>query len=105
MEVIAIDVHVHLCDERTLEARGERAKQMARYFGRERKPVSVDEMADQYRARKMMAAMAGRMGMPGSRKPQRAKKGKKGAETAEEKEERDVQLAREVWSNACDRVV
>lgn len=57
MEVIAIDVHVHLCDERTLQARGERAKQMARYFGRERKPVSIDEMADQYRARKMMAAI------------------------------------------------
>src|SRR3990170_6109141 len=57
MEVIAIDVHVHLCDERTLEARGERAEQMARYFGRERKPVSIDEMADQYRARKMMAAI------------------------------------------------
>src|SRR3972149_750744 len=57
MEVIPIDVHVHLCDERTLEARGERAKQMARYFGRERQPVSIDEMADQYRARKMMAAI------------------------------------------------
>lgn len=57
MEVIAIDVHVHLCDEAALKARGPRAQQMASYFGRERKPVSIDEMADQYRQRKMMAAI------------------------------------------------
>ena len=30
---------------------------MARYFGRERKPVSFDEMADQYRKRNMMAVI------------------------------------------------
>jgi predicted TIM-barrel fold metal-dependent hydrolase len=30
---------------------------MAKYFGRERPPVSIDEMADQYRARKMMAVI------------------------------------------------
>jgi len=57
MEIIAIDVHVHLCDETTLKARGARAQQMARYFGRERKPVSIDEMAEEYRKRKMMAAI------------------------------------------------
>jgi len=57
MEVTAIDVHVHLCDDLTLKAKGARAQQMARYFGRERKPVSIDEMADQYRQRKMMAAI------------------------------------------------
>ncbi|MFQ5852046.1 MAG: amidohydrolase family protein [Candidatus Binatia bacterium] len=57
MEVIAIDVHVHLCDELTLKAKGARTQQMARYFGRERRPVSIDEMADQYRKRKMMAVI------------------------------------------------
>jgi predicted TIM-barrel fold metal-dependent hydrolase len=57
MEVKAIDVHVHLSDQASIEARGARAQQMARYFGRERKPVSIDEMADQYRARNMMAAI------------------------------------------------
>ena len=57
MEVTAIDVHVHLCDELTLSSKGDRPKQMARYFGRERKPVSIDEMADQYRQRKMMAVI------------------------------------------------
>jgi predicted TIM-barrel fold metal-dependent hydrolase len=55
MEVVAIDVHVHLSDEFTMKAKGARTQQMARYFGRERKPVSFDEMADQYRERKMMA--------------------------------------------------
>jgi predicted TIM-barrel fold metal-dependent hydrolase len=57
MEVTAIDVHIHLCDELTLKSKGERVQQMARYFGRERKPVSFDEMADQYRQRKMMAVI------------------------------------------------
>ena len=57
MEVKAIDVHVHLNDVETIAAGGERAKLMAKYFGREPKPVSVDEMADQYRARNMMAVL------------------------------------------------
>ena len=57
MEVTAIDVHVHLCDELTLKSKGPRAQQMARYFGRERRPVSFDEMADQYRKRNMMAVI------------------------------------------------
>jgi len=57
MEVIAIDVHVHLCDELTIKSKGARAQQMARYFKRERKPVPIDEMADQYRQRKMMAVI------------------------------------------------
>src|SRR3989338_8388350 len=57
MEVTAIDVHIHLCDELTLKAKGARVQQMARYFGRERKPVSMDELADQYRQRKMMAVI------------------------------------------------
>lgn len=57
MEVTAIDVHIHLSDELSQKARGARTQQMARYFGRERKPVSIDEMADQYRGRKMMAVI------------------------------------------------
>lgn len=57
MEVTAIDVHVHLSDELSIKAKGARAQQMARYFGRERRPVSFDEMADQYRKRKMMAVI------------------------------------------------
>ena len=56
-DIVAIDVHVHLSDEITQKAKGDRTAQMARYFGRERPPVSIDEMADQYRARKMMAVI------------------------------------------------
>ena len=56
-DIVAIDVHVHLSDETTQKAKGDRTAQMARYFGRERPPVSIDEMADQYRARKMMAVI------------------------------------------------
>ena len=43
------------------------------------KVSDVNQLVDRFfEARKMMAAMAGRMGMPGSRKQQRSKKGKKG---------------------------
>ena len=56
-DIVAIDVHVHLSDETTQKAKGSRTAQMAKYFGRERPPVSIDEMADQYRARKMMAVI------------------------------------------------
>ncbi len=57
-ELRAIDAHVHLSDEAAMRARGgERTQQMARYFGTERKAVSVDELADQYRARRMMAVL------------------------------------------------
>ena len=39
MEVIvAIDVHVHLCDESTQAPKATVTAQMARYFGRERNP-------------------------------------------------------------------
>ena len=58
MEVVGIDVHVHLRDQEALDARGAaRTQQMAKYFGRAPTPVSIDEMADQYRERKMMAAI------------------------------------------------
>src|SRR5438046_9878478 len=56
-DIVAIDVHVHLSDEFTQKAKGSRTAQMAKYFGRERPPVSIDEMADQYRARKMMGVI------------------------------------------------
>lgn len=57
MEITAIDTHVHLSDEAAIKAKGSRHQQMARYFGRERRPVSVDELADQYRERNMMAVL------------------------------------------------
>lgn len=57
MELEGIDIHVHLSDEVTMAANRERTKQMAKYFGRERKPVSFDELADIYRAKKMMAVL------------------------------------------------
>ena len=44
-DIVAIDVHVHLSDEFTQKAKGDRTAQMAKYFGRERPPVSIDEMA------------------------------------------------------------
>ena len=37
-DIVAIDVHVHLSDETTQKAKGDRTAQMARYFGRERPP-------------------------------------------------------------------
>jgi hypothetical protein len=56
-DIVAIDVHIHLSDETTQKAKGDRTAQMARYFGRERPPVSIDSLADQYRGRKMMAVL------------------------------------------------
>lgn len=57
MELAGIDIHVHLNDDRAAAAAGARREQMARYFGHERKTVSADELADQYRARNMMAVL------------------------------------------------
>ncbi|MDA1216283.1 MAG: 4-hydroxyphenyl-beta-ketoacyl-CoA hydrolase, partial [Chloroflexi bacterium] len=57
MEVKAIDVHVHLSDELTIKDAGKRTERMARYFGRERSVVTIDEMAEQYRERSMMAVL------------------------------------------------
>lgn len=57
MHVKAIDVHVHVNDEISLKARGARAEQMAKYMGHELRAISLDEMADQYRAREMMAVL------------------------------------------------
>lgn len=51
----AIDVHVHLNDEVTRRASGRRARQMSSYFGSGGDATSVDEMADYYRERNMVA--------------------------------------------------
>ncbi len=56
-DVVAIDVHVHPQTEEFINAAGARGAQMAAYFGRERKPVSWEEMADMYRERNMMAVL------------------------------------------------
>lgn len=71
-DVVAIDVHVHLDDERARSVKPQRAQQMARYFGRRNPPVPVDEMADAYRERNTMAVImnstdatvTGRAGLP-----------------------------------------
>jgi len=58
MELKAIDVHVHPWDEVSLASMGGGRKEiMAKYFGRDIKPVSMAELADQYRSRKMMAVL------------------------------------------------
>jgi predicted TIM-barrel fold metal-dependent hydrolase len=57
MQLAGIDIHVHLNDEMAAAASGLRREQMARYFGNERQTVSFDELADQYRARNMMAVL------------------------------------------------
>ena len=56
-DIVAIDTHVHLSDARALAARPQRAEQMAKYFKRERRVVPVEEMAEQYRERHMMAVI------------------------------------------------
>lgn len=58
MELKGIDAHVHPWDEVSLESMGSGRKEiMASYFGRDIKPVSMAELADQYRGRKMMAIL------------------------------------------------
>jgi predicted TIM-barrel fold metal-dependent hydrolase len=55
--MIAIDVHVHPNDEAAARAIGARAAQMAQYFKQDMKTVSLDELADRYRAKDMMAVL------------------------------------------------
>jgi uncharacterized protein len=57
MDPTAIDIHVHPKSEEFIKAMGARAEQMAAYFGRENKPVSIAELADHYRERRMMAVL------------------------------------------------
>lgn len=55
--ITAIDMHVHLSDVRAQQARPGRAAHMAKYFGRKRAVVPIDEMAELYRSRNMMAVI------------------------------------------------
>jgi predicted TIM-barrel fold metal-dependent hydrolase len=56
--VRAIDTHVHLSDEVWAATVGdERARTIARAFGRTQVVVPVEEMADLYRSRRMMAVL------------------------------------------------
>ena len=61
MTVAAIDVHVHIHDERARALQGPEAarrfEERARYFKREVRHVSVEEQAEQYRSRNMMAVL------------------------------------------------
>lgn len=61
MAVTAIDVHIHVHDARARELRGPEAQRrfedQAKYFKREPKSVSIDEQAEQYRERQMMAVL------------------------------------------------
>jgi uncharacterized protein len=66
----AIDVHVHLSDHRARSIRPEKYAQMTSYFGQERSIVPVEEMAEDYRSRNMMAVIMNstdetRSGKPG----------------------------------------
>lgn len=56
-DIIAIDSHVHLADERARAARPARASQLAQYLGREDKAVPVADMAEMFRSRSMMAVI------------------------------------------------
>jgi len=56
--LIAIDMHVRPWDEESLGIMGGgRAAAMEGYFGRYPGPVPLDDLADQYRARSMMAVL------------------------------------------------
>lgn len=61
MAITAIDVHVHIHDARARQNQGPeakaRAEAMARHFRNERKPLPIEEQADQYRERNMMAVL------------------------------------------------
>jgi uncharacterized protein len=61
MNVTAIDVHVHIHDERARALQGPEAvrrfEEKARYFKRQATHVSVEEQAEQYRSRNMMAVL------------------------------------------------
>lgn len=61
MNPIAIDVHVHIHDARARALQGpdaqRRFEDQARYFKREARYLSVEEQAEQYRGRDMMAIL------------------------------------------------
>ena len=57
MELLAIDVHVHPTSPEAIGVLGADLEAMGRYFGREIPQISMDELAQQYRARKMKAVL------------------------------------------------
>jgi uncharacterized protein len=61
MAITAIDVHVHVHDARARQLRGEEAQRRfedrAAYFQQEARSVSLEEQAEQYRRRGMMAVL------------------------------------------------
>jgi predicted TIM-barrel fold metal-dependent hydrolase len=53
--VVAIDSHVHLSDATAIQARSSATRAISKHFGKTERPIPVDEMADMYRERNMMA--------------------------------------------------
>lgn len=55
--IVGIDMHVHLNDDYAVSFKQRRNAQMVKHFGRGAKTMSVDDLADNYRELKMMAAL------------------------------------------------
>ncbi len=53
----AIDMHVHLGDAAALAATERSVRAMKKYFGRSFEPVPIEDLAEQYRSRDMMAVL------------------------------------------------
>lgn len=57
-DIVAIDVHVHVWTEEVVRSLGAANQAgMSRHFRRDLGPVSLDELADYYRERRMMAVL------------------------------------------------
>ena len=61
MDLVGIDVHVHIHDARARALQGPEAQrrfeEKAKYFKSEGKSLPVEEQAEQYRAKRMMAVL------------------------------------------------
>jgi len=56
-DLVAIDVHVHPTSPEAVSGFGSDLEAMGRYFGRSIPSLSIDELAEQYRAQRMMAVL------------------------------------------------
>ena len=56
-DLVAIDVHVHPTSPEAVGGFGSDLEAMGRYFGRSIPSTSIDELAEQYRAQRMMAVL------------------------------------------------
>ncbi len=56
-DLVAIDVHVHPTSSEAIGGFGSDLEAMGQYFGRSIPLVSIDKLADQYRAQRMMAVL------------------------------------------------